>query len=110
MGITIDDAIKYVQEKQIMVHTIGIGTDSGSYNEELKFSLDEDTLNLISKSTGGRNFRAKSLSELTEAYHEISEIEEAELSFELSFTLIALALFFSMLEWILINTRYRIIT
>ena len=110
VGIAVDDAIKYVLDKQIVVHTIGIGTDSGTYNDELKFSLDEETLNEISSKTGGQNFRAKSVDELTKAYQEISNIEEAELTFELSFTLIILALFFSMLEWVLLNTKYKVIT
>lgn len=111
VGITTNEAIDYANSENIVVHTIGVGTEEGGSfsSEELVSTLDETTLNRIASQTKGRFYRAKDEEELNNAYKEIADIKEVELSVELSFAFMMVALLLLFSEWILINTRYKVI-
>jgi len=112
VGISIDEAIEYLKENDITVHTVGMGTEEGGtfIAEELISTVDEATLKRIADESNGRFYRAEEEEELDNAYAEIAEIEELELPLKLSYVFMIISLVLLFAEWIFVNTRYRIIS
>ncbi|RKN83015.1 vWA domain-containing protein [Ulvibacterium marinum] len=110
----------------IKVYTIGLGTNGnalspiaynsdGSYRYGMRqVEIDEDLLNNIAKTTGGKYFRATDNEKLEAIYDEINKLEKTEIEefkyyrYEEKFrpwVLLAGALL--VMEWILRNTLFR---
>jgi len=109
-GVSISDAVEYAKIKQVVINTIGIGTEEGGeYIAGVNLTLDEATLRYIASETGGKYFRAPSTESLAQAYNEILATRETTIfrNLSLPFTIIALVLL--LIEWILFNTKYRTI-
>ncbi|MBN2459030.1 VWA domain-containing protein [Candidatus Woesearchaeota archaeon] len=110
---SVKNSIQYAQKNQVIVHSIGIGTDTGPigylpeyYN--ISAVYDENTLMQISNSTGGYYFKAVDEAGLETAYNEISKsAQKGFISVKLSHGLILVTLFLLFLEWGLISTRFR---
>lgn len=110
---SVKNSIEYAQKNRVVVHTIGIGSESGPigylpeyYN--ISAVYDEKTLLEISNSTGGYYFKAINPEELANAYREISEaVHKGFIEVRLSHGLILFTLFLLFLEWGLISTRFR---
>jgi len=109
IGLALDEAIDYVNKREIIVHTIGIGTSEGSDFFGTILVLDEASLRYIAENTGGKFYRVETIEELERAYDEIANLTERKISQNLSMSFIILALLLLLYEWILINTRYRTI-
>lgn len=110
----VEDVIDYARKNGVVVHTIGIGTVAGGEMAiapgvltELMSKLDEEALYSISYNTGGSYHRVISKDELYRAYKDILTTGAVRLSFNASAVLILIALVLLLLEWFLINTRYR---
>ena len=69
IGILVDTAVDILKAKGIPVYTVGIGSTIKEFSE-----VDEDTLKLIAKKTGGISSMSTSGIELKEIYDRISEI------------------------------------
>jgi Ca-activated chloride channel family protein len=112
VGVTIDEAIDYAKKNDIIVYTIGIGTgEGGNFTEGgLTSTLDEVTLKRIADELRGKYYRAENEEELNNAYSEIANIRDLELSVELSFIFVVIAFLLLFGEWVLLNTKYRIIS
>jgi Ca-activated chloride channel family protein len=65
------EASRIAKDKGITIHTVAFG-DPTSVGEE---QLDEETLNAIAKTTGGRSFYAADREELEAIYEELDRIE-----------------------------------
>jgi Ca-activated chloride channel family protein len=109
IGLPLDDAVSYANEKETIIYTIGIGTPEGSDFFGILLSLDEQSLTYIAESTGGKYYRAENFDQLKQAYDDISGVTVRKISNNLSITFIVLALLLLLYEWILINTKYRTI-
>jgi len=76
-------AAEIADEAQIKIHTVGIGADSKTVSDFFGRTrqvnpgrdLDEKTLNIVAKKTGGKYFRARDPKELQEIYAEINKLE-----------------------------------
>ena len=76
-------AVEIAAEADIKIHTVGVGADSklvrGFLGNVQKVNpsrdLDEKTLNIIAKKTGGKYFRARDPKELQQIYAEINQLE-----------------------------------
>jgi len=109
IGIPLDEAVDYVNKRDVIVHTIGIGTTEGSSFFGTTLTLDEESMAYIAANTGGRYFKAENVEELKNAYSQIIELTERKISQHLNMSFIFLALLLLLYEWILINTRFRTI-
>lgn len=100
---------EYANEHHVTVFTIGMATTSGGQFSQIEAisRLDEDTLKLIARNTGGIYYRAENQEELQQAYNDIAGSTEQKVSSNLQLPLLLLALFLLFLEWGLINTKYR---
>lgn len=109
IGISLEKALNYVNNHNVIVHTIGVGTDEGGQFSHLNITLklDEESLRTIADKTGGKYFRATTRDSLYQAYDEILSVEEKKISVPLGTTLLMLSLLLLILEWILVNTKYR---
>ncbi len=111
VGASINDGVNYANKENVMVHTIGVGTEEGGrfVGAEVVSKLDEDTLEKISGLSGGEYFRADSKEALVNAYQKISGLNIRKISLNLTPGLMLIALILLILEWVLIHTRYRIV-
>jgi Ca-activated chloride channel homolog len=117
-GSFVDDslelAIDYAKSHHVVVHTVGIGSglarpgylqDSG-----LLAIYDTSELRNIAESTGGRFYEVKSSAELAAVFMDIERTtEKSKLPFELAPYLMAAAFILLIVEWGLLNTRFRAI-
>jgi len=109
----IEESIKYARSNNIMIYTIGMGTNSGPigylpeyYNISSVF--DEGTLQKIANETGGKYYYAGNNQELDATYKDIlSSTKEAYIPIPFASILAVTALIMIFIEWGLISTRFR---
>ncbi len=111
IGIPPEDTFEMLNEKNIVVHTIGIGTPEGGLATELgvPFSLDEQAIRNIAEATGGNFYNPLSTEELEKAFNEIVLIQDRPVKKDISIILLIIALGTLFVEWSLIATRYRVL-
>ena len=109
IGIPISDALNYANQNTVTIHSIGIGTEEGGIFTDIKetLKLDEEALKLISNTTGGNFYRATNKQQLANAYSEISSKKEQKISFDLTPYLILASLALIIINWVLMNTKFR---
>lgn len=76
-------AAELARDDNIKVYTIGLGADAesgvmGNMFMNMTADLDEDTLQDVSKMTGGRYFRATDMQSLQSIYETINQLERVE--------------------------------
>jgi Ca-activated chloride channel family protein len=98
-----------LKNEQIVVHTIGVGTDKGGNLPGLDAlsTLDKPFLMNISNATSGQFFIADSNQALTNAYTALATTTQTLIPYKLQFPLITIAFILLFSEWALINTKYR---
>ena len=110
IGLKPEDAISYANDHGIIVNTIGIATEEGGKFADASAisQLDKTTLINIADKTGGKFYHAQNKEELELSLLNIfkSETIKKEIPARTYLLLIAVLLFF--IEWILSNTKYRI--
>lgn len=113
IGLGLVKAIGYANNNNVIIDTIGIGTEGGYFvnvNESLgPLGVNKNELELIANSTKGKFYNPQSNSELANIYSDIAKSNKSKVSIELTFFLLCFILIALVLEWILINTRYRIL-
>ena len=103
---TIEDAVDYANDNNIIVHTIAIGTKEGGQTAYAISKLDEDSLRSIAYMTGGNYSSAETKEALVESLGSILQLTKQKVSINLSNYLILLSIFFLILRFLLTNTRY----
>jgi Ca-activated chloride channel family protein len=108
-GTPIDISTEYVKAREIIVYTIGMGTEEGGklFGLDIISKLDEDSLKNIAEKTNGKYFRAESKKVLENAFKEIALFTEKTISFDISWILLIIGLFLLALEWVLVHTVYK---
>ena len=113
VGLGPEDAITYLNDKKILVNTIGIGTPMGASfveGSDIVSRLNEDTLKRIASETGGKYFRAEDPNKLKKAFSDIAQSKTKRLSKDLTISFMIIGLTLLLLEWSSMNTKYRSIT
>lgn len=111
VGADVLDGIEYANKVDVMVHTIGVGTEEGGKFKETEIisKIDEVTLKRIASMTGGGYFRANNKEELVKAYKGIAGLNIRKMSLNLTPAFMFVALMLLILEWVLVNTKYMIV-
>jgi Ca-activated chloride channel family protein len=104
----LDDAISYANINNVLIHSIAIGTLEGGRASYGISKVDEDSLRTVAFNTNGKFFRATNNDELVSSFGDVLEYKVRNVSFDLSSYLIITAILLFVLEYLLINTRYRI--
>jgi Ca-activated chloride channel family protein len=104
----LDDAITYANTNNVLIHSIAIGTPEGGKTSYGMSKVDEESLQSVAFNTNGRFFRATNTDELASSFNDIIEYKVRNVSFDLSKYLIICAILLFVVEYLLINTRYKI--
>ena len=110
---SVEEIIDYAKKNSIIISTIGIGTPEGgaiantTSGESVLSKIDVDALKSVSYNTGGSFHFAKTRTELETAYLDILKSSVARLSFNTTPAFLMLALILLLVEWVLVNMRYR---
>ena len=114
VGASLEDAIEYINENGVLVHSIGIGTQEGGsfldYDETVISKLDEEGLKNIAEETGGRYYLAESKEELKSAFDEIADLKRQKVDFSMEIYFMFIAIIILLAEWTLMSTKYRTIS
>lgn len=111
---SIQRAITYANVNHVKVYTVGIGTIDTApigylptyYN--ISASYNADNLEYIANATGGQYYHATDEKALEQAYKDIKAADKVStLSKDLTVGLMLICLLLIMVEWGLINTRFR---
>jgi len=92
-GIDPIEALKFLKSKGIKTYTIWVGKDdittvtipdpvSGFVQKVQVWGIDEETLQVIAKQTGGKYYRADSEVTLQEIFEDISRLEKTQIEIE----------------------------
>lgn len=108
VGLEVGDAIPFLLDNNVLVHTIGIGTlEGGEFLEDVVSKLDEETLKFIAKETGGTYFRAGDANELEKIFEDLAELKIKRISKNLTVALLLVGVVLLLVEWGLMNTKFR---
>lgn len=113
VGDSVREALIYARNNNVVIYTVGVGTDSGPvgflpeyYNITVGFN--EDLLESIAEESGGFYLHSPSSEEIEEAFGFIGEDSfEAYVDLRLFFPALLVALALLFVEWGLANTLYR---
>jgi Ca-activated chloride channel homolog len=103
---SIPEALLYANENNVLIHTIGLGTEAGGRASYGISKLDEDSLKALSYNTNGEFFRAVDENDLKNSLSQSIEKTRALVGINLSKYLLIIAIVLFTLEYILINSRY----
>jgi Ca-activated chloride channel family protein len=106
---TIQESITYANNHDVIVHTIGIGTEEGGATSFGLSKIDEDALKALAHNTQGQYFRVQNVEELEQSFANILELEFKKVTIDIAPYLVLAALILFVIEYILISTRYRIL-
>ncbi len=116
-GAYIDDNIKqaalYASSEQVVIHTIGLGSENALvgylpqiYN--LTTSMGTDSLMFLANATGGEAIFPVAPEELNQFFSTLdSQTHDASIPFPLDSYALLAGIIMLLIEWILINTRFR---
>lgn len=103
---TIEEAVDYANDNNVIVHTIAMGTKEGGRTDYAISKLDEDSLKSISYMTEGNYFTAETREALAESFAEILKLTKKKVSIELFNYLIIFSIVLFIFKFFLTNTRY----
>lgn len=105
---TLQDIIDYSNKNNVRVHCLGIGTREGGTDETgAVFKISEDTLKTIAYNTEGQYYNIQNVEDFYYSLNEIIKVTEKRVIHDLSLYLMIAALVLFILNFVLINTRYR---
>ena len=98
----------YIKKNNVKVYALGIGTIEGGVDDSgAVFSISEDTLKLISEASGGKYYNINDIEDFYSSFNEILTLTKKNAVFDLSLYLMIGALVLFIIEFILLNTRFR---
>ncbi len=105
------EALKLAVEENVVIYAIGVGAPEGASFENLTLisRLDEETLKTLADGTGGRYFRVDSEDELYQTFNQLATKSTALETIVLAPYLLLAGLVTLIVEWVIINIRYRTI-
>jgi len=110
VGVDPLGAVEYLNSNNVMVYTIGIGsTEGASFIEgsDIISRLDENTLIEIAEMTGGQYFKVDNLDEMKNAFRSIGGFSRKRIGTNLTISFMLIALILLLIEWGLMNSKYR---
>ncbi len=107
---TLQDIMNYANKNKIRIHCLGIGTPEGDIDESgAVFKLSEDTLKTIAYNTDGEYYNIQGVEDFYYSLNDIVDITKKRAVYDLSFALMIVALVMFIVNFVLINTRYRVL-
>lgn len=109
---SVDTALNYVRSNNIIVHTIAIGSGMSNvgYLQDIGLPAlyDRETLKRISSITSGSYYEVKNTAEIASAFVDIvNKSEEGRAKFEIYNLFFIISFILLLIEWGVLNTRFR---
>ncbi len=104
---SVEDAVKYATDNNVIIHTIAVGTEEGGETSYGLSKLDEESLTALSYNTNGEFFRARDIDELSDSFSNAIEKTSRSIGIDLTRYLLIASILLFALEYYLINTKYR---
>lgn len=102
--------IRYINRNNLIVNTIAIGTEEGGLTEYNTISkVDEDFLKSLAFNSGGQFFRVKDLKEIGDSFDSLIRETNKEVTIDISFYLLLIAILMFSILWVLYNLRFKIV-
>jgi len=105
----VEDAIKYANQNDVIINAIAIGTKEGGETVYGVSKLNEDTMKALSYNTEGNYFDAQDRKSLLDSMDQILKLTKKKVSIDLSDYLVLASILLFIIEYILINSRYRLL-
>jgi Ca-activated chloride channel family protein len=101
--------IDYNQKNNIVVHSLGVGTEIGGEEAELGgfFTASEEGMKIMAEKTGGKYYHVSNVEDFYSAMRDMIEITKKIAVFNMSLYLDLAAMVLLILTFFLVNTRYR---
>ena len=113
IGSSIEESVAYAKSHNIIINTIGIGTEEGgkfeNFNETIISKVNFEDLQYIAQETNGKSYLVSDYDSMDNAYLDIANIKKGSKEVSLSQYLMLLGIFILVIEWVLLNTKYRTI-
>lgn len=106
---SVEEIIDYAKKHDTIVHTIAIGTREGGNAEYFVSKVDEDALKGIAYNTNGKYYSITDAEGFGGAFKDIAVSTTGVVAINLSVYLLMGCLVLIFLQWILVNTRWRVI-
>ena len=100
---SVNEAIQYAIDNDVIIHTFGIGTEVGGQVSYGMSKLDEDSLRALSYNTEGKFFSVNSKGDMERSFGEITNITRRLGSINLGFYLIMVAILLFIVKQFLIS-------
>jgi len=111
--INVGDApqiIKYINRNNLIVNTIAVGTEEGGLTEFDTISkVDTDFLKSLAFNSGGEFFRVEDSAELEASFNRLIVDTNKEITIDLTFYLLLIAIVIFTILWILYNLRLKVV-
>jgi len=102
--------IRYINRNNLIVNTIAVGTEEGGITGFDTISkVDEDFLKSLSFNSGGEFFRVKDIGDLDATFNSLVRDTNKEVTIDLSFYLLLVAILLFTILWILHNLRFKVV-
>lgn len=102
--------IRYINRNNIIVNTIAIGTEEGGLTQfDTVSTVDEDFLKSLAFNSGGEYFKVEEDQDLKDSLTRLVVESNKEVSVDLTFYLLILAISIFTILWILYNLRFKIV-
>ena len=102
----LEDIIQYARDNDVIVHSIGIGTEEGGETDYAYSKLDEESLKSISYNTNGNYTRVRDDRILSDVYSNFLSLTEKRISIDLTLYLVLIVIFLIVIWFFLSNTKY----
>ena len=103
----IEQAIRYANENNVVIHTIAIGTEEGGITSFGLSKVDEESLKALAYNTEGEFFRASDGLLIANSFERAIKSTRRKTSINLSQYLLVASLLLFSLEYFLISSRYK---
>jgi Ca-activated chloride channel homolog len=104
---SLEGAILYANSNGVIVNTIALGTEEGGKTSYGISKVDEDSLKALAFNTDGNFFRAVDEVGLIESFRESIDITKRKVKVGLGDYSLILAVLLFMIQYFLVNTRYK---
>ena len=104
---SVDEAVKYANDNNVIVHTIAIGTVEGGETSFGLSRVDEESLQVLAYNTNGEFARAVDKNELISAFTDVIEKTKRKVGINVSLHMGITGLVLFVILYYLINSRYR---
>jgi len=105
----VDDAIDYANRHDVIINTIGIGTLEGGETPYGISRLNEEVLKALAYNTEGDYYSVQDKNALSNSLETIMKLSQKKISVDLSGYLLFAAMIAFFIDYILVNSRYRLL-